>query len=93
MLPVCPGEGNEKRLSATRKSCEASLKSSEAALKKLSQGVGTSFEVLQLQKEYSLARNREIAALTDLNKDIVDLYLVTGQLLEKMNISPVSELD
>ena len=90
---VSRGKSNIKRLSATRKSREASLKSAESALKKLAQGVGTSFEVLQLQKEYSLARNREIAALTDLNKDIVDLNLVTGQLLEKMDITPVSRLD
>ena len=86
-------KSSEKRLTATRKSSEASLKSSEAALIKLREGVGTSFEVLQLQKEYSLARIREIAALTDLNKDLVDSYLVTGQLLEKMNISPVSEFE
>jgi outer membrane protein TolC len=55
-------------------------------VKRLTEGVSTSYQVLQYQKEYSQARSREIAVLADLNKDQADLWLVTGQLLEKRGI-------
>ena len=58
----------------------------ESEIKRLKQGVSTSYQVLQYQKEYSQARSRELAALADLNKDQIDLWLVSGRLLEKMQI-------
>ncbi len=77
---------DEQRLEATKKSREAAALSAEAELKRLSEGVTTSYQVLQLQKEYSQARSRELAARADLNKDLVDVWLSTGTLLEKQNI-------
>ena len=59
-------------------------------MKRLSEGVTTSFEVLQLQKDFSDARSREFAALADLNKAIVDLQLATGTLLEQQGVELVS---
>ena len=77
---------DEQRLDATKKSREAAALSAEAELKRLGEGVTTSYQVLQLQKEYSQARSRELAARTELNKDLVDVWLSTGTLLEKQGI-------
>lgn len=78
---------DQQRLVAARKSREAAQQSADAELKRLQQGVSTSYQVLQLQRDYSQARSRELATLADLNKDIADLYLTTGTLLEKHQIT------
>lgn len=78
---------DQQRLIATRKSREAAKQSAEAELLRLQQGVSTSFQVLQLQREYSQARSRELATLADFNKSLADLYLTTATLLEKQGIS------
>jgi hypothetical protein len=84
---------DEQRLVATRKSREAAAQSAEGGLQRLREGVTTSFEVLQLQKEFSQARSREYAALADLNKDIVDLHLATGTLLEEQGVMVQSDAE
>lgn len=84
---------DEQRLVATRKSREAAAQSAEGGLQRLREGVTTSFEVLQLQKEFSQARSREYAALADLNKDIVDLYLAIGTLLEEQGVMVQSDAE
>ena len=81
---------DSQRLAATRKSREAAALSAEAGLKRLNEGVTTSFEVLQLQEDYSKARSREFAALADLNKAMVDLQLATGTLLQQQGVVVVS---
>ncbi len=77
---------DQQRVTATIKSREAAAQSADGELKRLREGVTTSYQVLQLQKEYSQTRSRELAALVDMNKDLVDLYLTTGTLLEKYGI-------
>lgn len=74
------------RLDAARKSEEAARLSAEGEVKRLEQGVSTSLQVLQLQRDHAQARSRVFAVLTDINKDLVDLDLATGMLLEKQNI-------
>lgn len=78
---------DRERLIATRKSREAALQSADAELKRLQQGVSTSFQVLQLQRDYSQARSRELATLADFNKSLADLYLTTATVLDEMKIS------
>ncbi len=82
-------QADQQRLVATRKSREAAAQSADAGLKRLNEGVATSFEVLQLQREFAQARSREIAALTDLNKNIVDLQMATGTLLDEQGVNLV----
>jgi len=77
---------DEQRLVASRKSREAAALSADGGLKRFTEGVTTSFEVLQLQKDFARARSREYAALADLNKDVVDLQLVTGTLLDEQGV-------
>jgi outer membrane protein TolC len=78
---------NQDRLFATRKSREAARQSADAELKRLQQGVSTSYQVLQLQRNYSQAKSREMAALADFNKSIVDLDLITATLLKNLGIN------
>ena len=78
---------DQARLAATRKSREAARQSADAELKRLQQGVSTSYQVLQLQRNYSQAKSRELAALADFNKSLVDLYLTTAILLKKQRIN------
>lgn len=78
---------NQDRLIATRKSREAASQSADAELKRLQQGVSTSYQVLQLQRNYSQAKSREVAALADFNKSIVDLDLITATLLKNLRIN------
>jgi outer membrane protein TolC len=78
---------DQERLTATRKSREAARQSAEAELKRLQQGVSTSYQVLQLQRNYSQAQSRELAALADFNKSLADLYLTTATLLQKQRIN------
>ena len=78
---------NHDRLIATRKSREAPLQSAEAEGKRLQQGVSTSYQVLQLQRNYSQAKSREMAALADFNKSLVDLDLITATLLPNLRIN------
>ena len=75
-----------ERLSAARKSEEASKLSVGGELKRLKEGLSTSYQVLQLQKEYAQTRSRVLAAKAELNKDLADLYLATGTVLEKQNV-------
>jgi outer membrane protein TolC len=77
---------DKQRLETGRKSKEVAFQTLEGEIKRLNQGVSTSFQVLQYQTQYSQTRSRELAALADLNKDQLDLWLVTGQLLEKKGI-------
>ncbi|RBP45387.1 outer membrane protein TolC [Roseimicrobium gellanilyticum] len=79
-------EMDRQRLVSARKSREVAFQTMEGEVKKLAEGVSTSYQVLQYQEEYSQTRSRELAALADLNKDQVDLWLVTGQMLEKQGI-------
>jgi outer membrane protein TolC len=77
---------DRQRLETGRKSREVARQTMENEVKRLTEGVSTSYQVSQYQKEYSQARSRELAALADLNKDQFDLWLVTGQLLERRGI-------
>lgn len=54
--------------------------------RRLGEGVGTSFEVLERQNELSQARTRELSAITDLNKSLAQLQIATGTILRKQGI-------
>jgi outer membrane protein len=80
-------ETSGRRLSTARASLGASQTTLDAELKRLSEGVGVSFNVLEAQKDVASAGTRELAARADLNKALVDLWLSTGTLLEREGIS------
>lgn len=77
---------DRRRVDTARKSREVAFKTLEGETKRLEEGLTTSYQVLVYQKEYSQTRSREVAALVDLNKGLVDLWLITSQLLERRSI-------
>lgn len=79
-------ETSQRRLTTTRQSVAATEATLDAENKRLTQGVGVSFNILEAQKDLASATSREIAARADLNKSLVDLWLSTGTLLSRMNI-------
>lgn len=79
-------ETDRQRLATGRKGRQVAGEAMEGEIKRLGEGVSTTYQVLQYQNEYSQTRSRELAALADLNKNQIDLWLVTGLLLEKRGI-------
>lgn len=57
-------------------------------------GLSSNFLVLQRQTDLSIARGREVRALTDYNKALADLQRVTGMTLVSNNVQvPVTQTD
>ena len=77
---------SQKRLDTARQSVTAANATLEGEGKRMEQGVGVSFTLLEAQKELAAASSRELAAKADLNKSLIDLWLATGTLLERHQI-------
>ncbi len=73
-----------KTASRSRQLAEEALKIGE---KRLAEGVATSFNVLELQRDLSTVRSRQLAAEADLSKSIVQLWVASGTLLDKSGIN------
>jgi outer membrane protein TolC len=54
--------------------------------KRLASGLTTSYNVAQAQRDFSSARSRELAALVDLNKAIIQYHFVVGTLPEHLRV-------
>jgi outer membrane protein TolC len=75
-----------ERIKATRESrgyAEAAL---EAEQKKLESGKSTSFEVLRLQRDLTAAREEEIRALTEYNRNLAQLSLAEASTLQRLGL-------
>ena len=79
-------ETSQRRLGTTRNSITASQATLDAEAKRLEQGVGVSFNILEAQRDVGGAESRELAAKADLNKALIDLWLATGTLLDHFGI-------
>ena len=77
--------GWEKVL-ARREAREYAEQALEAEQRKLDSGKSTSFVVLQLQRDLTSARNGEIAALADYNRQLSALALAEGTILERLGV-------
>jgi outer membrane protein TolC len=69
---------DRKRIDAAEKNRFLQEKTVEAEQKKFDNGLSTSFEVLQLQKDLAEARSAENAAKRDYRNSLANLDLVTG---------------
>ncbi len=58
----------------------------EVETKRLASGMTTSYNVAQAQRDFSSARSRELAALVDLNKAIIQYHFVVGTLPDHLRI-------
>ena len=82
-------ETNRQRLETARKTRELNEEAARIANRRLEEGQISSFDTIEQQRRLSDARSRELGARADLNKSIVNLWLVTGTILEKMGIEAV----
>ncbi|HQN79855.1 MAG TPA: hypothetical protein PLB64_02245, partial [Kiritimatiellia bacterium] len=62
-----------------------------AEQQKLARGKSTSFVVLQLQRDLTSARNTEIQALADYNRQLAALALAEGAVLERLGVELAPE--
>ncbi len=77
---------NIKRVNVTRVSKKLAEEKMSAEEKKFEVGLSTSFKVLEFQKDLAEEQSKEIKAIIDYTKSIVNLYKVAGVTLEKNNI-------
>ncbi|HXI02573.1 MAG TPA: TolC family protein [Candidatus Saccharimonadales bacterium] len=80
-------ETDRKRIDAAEKNRVLQEKTVEAEQKKFENGLSTSFEVLQLQRDLSEARSSENAARRDYRISLANLDAVTGVLEKKLGVS------
>ncbi len=77
---------NIKRVKVTRVSKKLSKEKLKAEEKKFDVGLSTSFQILEFQKDLVEEQSKEIKAIIDYNKSIVDLHQAAGITLEKNEI-------
>jgi HAE1 family hydrophobic/amphiphilic exporter-1 len=75
------------RLNAARVSRETAEQVWASENRKFHNGVSTTYLVLQRQVELQQARGRELQAQTDLNKAVVELQRVTGDILTQNGVT------
>jgi outer membrane protein TolC len=80
-------ETNMQRIKAAKVSKRLAAESLQAEEIKLKEGLSTSHDVLQFQDDLVEARSREIIAVIDYNKSLVELSRVKGTLLQEEGIS------
>jgi outer membrane protein TolC len=79
-------ETNIKRIHATAVSRKLSEEKLSAEEKKFAVGMSTSFNVLEFQRDLIAAKTKEVSAIIDYNKSLVNLERVKGTILEKNSI-------
>lgn len=75
-----------ERAQATREAREYAEQALDAEQRKLDSGKSTSFVVLQLQRDLTAARNSEIQALADYNRQRSALALAEGAMLDRHGV-------
>lgn len=75
-----------KTIESARVSSKLARKNLEAEQKRYENGLSTSFQVLEIQEDLSQALSREVSSVIAYRKQLVNLYQVTGELLEKSRV-------
>jgi len=79
-------ETNFERVGTTRQAREFAEIALHAEQTRMDNGKGSSFFVLQLQRDLTSARSEEIRALADYNKALAQLALREGSTLERHRV-------
>jgi outer membrane protein TolC len=75
-----------KQIDAARASRGFQEKNLEAERKKYENGMSTSFEITRIQSDLTLARSREVSAVVQYRRALVEYYRATGRLLDTQGI-------
>lgn len=79
-------ETNRQRLETARKTRELYDEAVRIGIRRLEEGQISSFDMIEQQRRLYDAKSREVAARTELNKSITQLWLTTGTILEKLGL-------
>ncbi|MEM7480363.1 MAG: TolC family protein [Acidobacteriota bacterium] len=79
-------ESAVQRIETARASRSAQERNLEAEQKRYENGMSTSYQVTEIQEDLTLARSREVSAITEYRNALTELYRATGQLLEETGV-------
>jgi outer membrane protein TolC len=80
-------ETNRQRLAAARQTRELNEEAVRIGYRRLEEGLVSAYDITEQQRKLYDAKSRELAALSDVNKAITQLWLVTGTVLDLQAIS------
>jgi len=84
-------ETASKRLTTVRKTTQLANSFLDLESQRMAEGKSTSFHVLEKQTDLFAARTRELIAGADLESSVVDLWVVTGTLLDRYGVEVAGE--
>lgn len=79
-------ETNQQRVESARKTREFAEAAVQITYRRLDEGLMSAFDVLEQQRKLFDAKSREIGTVSELNKSITQLWLVTGTVLQRRGI-------
>lgn len=79
-------ETNRQRLDTARKTRELNEEAVRIAYRRLEEGQISSFDIIEQQRKLYDARSRELQARAELNKGILQLWLATGTVLDRVGV-------
>jgi outer membrane protein len=82
-----------KSIELAKVSSSLARKNLEAEQKRYENGLSTSFQVLEIQEDLSIALSSEVNAVITYRKAVVNLDRATGELLEKTGVSLAGDED
>ncbi|HEV7515621.1 MAG TPA: TolC family protein, partial [Thermoanaerobaculia bacterium] len=75
-----------KQIDAAKASRHFQEQNLDAERKKYENGMSTSFEITRIQNDLTLARSREVSAIVQYRRALVEYYRATGRLLDTQGI-------
>ena len=81
-----------KQIEAARVSRELEERNLDAERKRYENGMSSSFRVLEIQEDLTLARSREVAAITAYRRALSEFYRSIGMLLEQKGVELEGEI-
>ena len=82
-------EASAEARESARVSRRLAEKNLDAEQKRYQNGMSTSFQVLEIQEDLSLARSREVNAITGYRKALTRYYQAVGTLIEESGVELV----
>ncbi len=79
-------ETSRERLRVTQRSIDSASSTLAGERRRLQEGVGVNLQVLEAQRDLYAAKSRHLAAIADYRKALVDLWLTSGQLLDRNQV-------
>jgi outer membrane protein TolC len=76
-----------KAIDSARVSRQLAEKNLDAERKRYENGMSTSFQILEIQEDLTAARSREVSAVTEYRRALVEYHRAVGRLLEEHGVA------